>query len=73
MIFDTGHQFDTTKVTDYLIALGCHAQFIAVAHPRTNGQAEAAHNVILHGLQKKPDEAQCNCTGCCMESYSPSL
>jgi len=31
MIFDNGQQFDTTKVTDYLMT--------AVVHPQTNGQA----------------------------------
>jgi len=50
MIFDNGRQFDTAKVTDYLNTLGCQAWFTAVAHPQTNGQAEATNKVILHEL-----------------------
>jgi len=46
------------KVTDYLITLGCQARFTAVAHPQTNGRAKAANKVILHGLQKKLDDAK---------------
>jgi len=31
---------------------------MVVAHPQTNGQAEAANKVIFYGLQKKLDEAK---------------
>jgi len=58
IIFDNGRQFDTSKLTDYLQDLGCQARFTAVAHPQTNGQAEAANKSILHGLQKKLDHAK---------------
>jgi len=58
MIFDNGRQFDTTKITDYLSTLGCQAKLTAVAHPQTNRQAEVANKAILHGLQKKLDEAK---------------
>ena len=58
MIFDNGHWFGITKVTDYLSTLGCQARFIAVVHPHINGQAEAANKSILHGPQKKLDEAK---------------
>jgi len=60
MLFDNGRQFDTSKLTDYLHSLGCQAGFTAVAHPQTNGQAEAANKSILHGLQKKLDHAKGN-------------
>ena len=56
--FDNGWQFNTSKLTDYLNNLGCQARFIDVAHPQTNGQAEAANKSILHGLQKKFDNAK---------------
>ena len=58
MIFGNRWQFDTTKITDYLNTLGCQVQFTAIAHPQTNGQAEGANKSILHGLQKKFDEAK---------------
>jgi len=57
-IFDNRKQFDTTKLTDYLGALGCQARFNDVAHPQTNDQAEAVNKSILHGLQKKLDDAK---------------
>ena len=58
MIFDNVWQFDTAKVTNYLSTLGCQAQFTAVAYSQTNDHAEAANKIIiLHGLQKKLDEA----------------
>ena len=46
-------RFDTNRITDYPNTLGCHSRFTAVAHPQTNGQAEAANKFILHDLQKK--------------------
>jgi len=58
IIFDNGRQFDTSKLTDYLSNLGCQARFTAVAHPQTNGQAKVANKSILHGLQKKLDNAK---------------
>jgi len=58
IIFDNGLQFDTSELTDYLSNLGCQARFTAVAHPQTNGQAEAANKSILYGLQKKLDHAK---------------
>ena len=58
MIYDNGCQFDTMKVTDYLSTLGCQARFTVVGHPQTNSKAEVANKVILHGLQKKLDEAK---------------
>jgi len=58
MIFDNGWQFGTTKIMDYVSTLGCRARFTAVTHPQTNDQAKAAHKAILHGLQKKLDDAK---------------
>ena len=58
MILDIECQFDTTRVTDYLGTFGYQAWFTTVAHPQTNGQADAANKVILHGLQKRLDEAE---------------
>lgn len=29
-----------------------------MGHPQTNGQAKIANKVILHGLQRKPNEAK---------------
>jgi len=58
MIFDNGWQFDTAKVTDCLNTLGCQAWLTAVMHSQTNGQANVVNKVILHGLQKKLDEAK---------------
>ena len=43
---------------NYPSNLGCQARFTTVAHPQTNGQAEAANKSILHGLQKKLDNAK---------------
>ena len=60
MILDNGRQFDTSKLTDYLSSLGCQARFTAVVHPQTNGQAEAAKKSILHGIQKKLNDAKGN-------------
>jgi len=37
IIFDNGRQFDTNRLTNYLVTLGCQAWFTAVAHPQTNG------------------------------------
>lgn len=50
IIFDNGRQFNTAKFTGYLSTLGCQARLIAVAHPQTNSQAEAANKSVLHGL-----------------------
>lgn len=58
MILNNGRQFDMAKVTEYLSTMGCQAQFTTVAQPQTNGQAEAANKVILHGLQKKLDKTK---------------
>ena len=43
---------------NYPSNLGCQARFTTVAHPQTNGQAEAANKSILHDLQKKLDNAK---------------
>ena len=58
MIFNNRRQFDTTKITDYLRTLRCQVKFTAIAHPQTNGQTEAANKAILHGLQKKLNDAK---------------
>ena len=58
MIFDNGQQFDTSKIMDYPGSLGCQARFIAVAQPQTNSQAEVANKTVLHGVQKKLDDAK---------------
>jgi len=58
IIFDNGRQFDTNRLTNYLNSLGYQAQFTVVAHPQTNGQAEAANKSILQGLQKKLDDTK---------------
>ena len=57
MIFDNGIQFDTSKIKDYLIDLGCQARYTMVAHLQTKGQAEGATKLILHSVQKKLDDA----------------
>jgi len=69
MISDNLRQFDTNKLTDYLSNLGCQARFTTVAHPQTNGQAEAANKVILHGLQKKLDNVKAGGQMSCMVFY----
>ena len=58
IIFNNGQQFHTTKITDYLRTLGCQVRFTTVVHPQINKQAETAKKSILHGLQKKLDEAE---------------
>ena len=57
-ISNNGRQFGNTKITDYLGTLGCQARFTTVAHPQTNSQAKVANKVILHGHQKKLDDAK---------------
>ena len=47
-----------TSITKYLSTMGCQARFTIVAYPQTNGEAETANKVILHGLQKKLNEAK---------------
>jgi len=72
IIFDNGRQFDTNRLIDYLNNLGYQAQFTTIADPQTNSQAEAANKSILHGLQKKLDDANRKWETNCTASYGPS-
>jgi len=45
IIFDSGRQFDTSKLIDYLSNLGCYARFTIVAHPRPTAKPRRPINL----------------------------
>ena len=57
LITDNGTQFDNDHFRAFCATWGIQLRYSSVAHPQTNGQAEAANKVILDGLKKKIEEA----------------
>src|SRR3954465_11154725 len=58
IITDNGTQFTDRKFQEFVDKLGTKQHFTSVEHPQTNGQAEAANRVILHGLKRRLGEAK---------------
>jgi IS30 family transposase len=51
MITDNGTQFASRKFLEFCDEHHIHVYWVAVAHPRTNGQVEHANGMILQGLK----------------------
>jgi transposase InsO family protein len=53
IVTDNGTQFIGSQFRELPEGLQIRHHFSSVEHPQTNGQAEAANNVILNGLKKR--------------------
>lgn len=51
-------QFKNKKIFKFYEKLGVRQSFSSVAHPQTNGQAEASNKVILEGLKRRLEDAK---------------
>ncbi|XP_021751559.1 uncharacterized protein LOC110717215 [Chenopodium quinoa] len=56
MVFDHGSQFDCSFVKNFLSIYKVKFSYVAVRHPQSNGQAEAANKKILSALKKKVED-----------------
>ena len=55
---DNGAQFDNKRFKEFLEELHVEHRFTSVAHPRSNGEAEATNRIILHGLKTRLTHAK---------------
>ncbi|XP_019457605.1 PREDICTED: uncharacterized protein LOC109357992 [Lupinus angustifolius] len=60
IVTDNGTQFADRKFQELLLGLRIKQHFTSVEHPQTNGQAEAANNVIMKGIKKRLDVSKAN-------------
>ena len=60
MVNDNGTQFTDKGFREILSVLQIKHHFASVAHPQSNGQAEAANKVIVEGLRKRCRMSGCN-------------
>jgi transposase InsO family protein len=51
IITDNGFQFTGRRFLDFYDKFHIRVDWVAVAHPQTNGQVERANGMILHGLK----------------------
>ena len=51
IIIDNGKQFDNKKFSEFLAELHIEHWLISIAHPQSNGEAEAINRTILYGLK----------------------
>ena len=51
IITDNDKQFDNKKFKEFLAELHIEHRLTLVAHPQSNGEAEATNQIILHGLK----------------------
>ena len=53
IITDNGTQFDNQRFKEFLIELHVEHRFTFVAHPQTNGEADATNQTILYRLKTR--------------------
>jgi hypothetical protein len=53
IIIDNGSQFTGRKLLEFCDKFHIHVDWVAVAHPQTNGQVERANGMILQGLKPR--------------------
>ncbi|XP_050379577.1 uncharacterized protein LOC126796908 [Argentina anserina] len=58
IIMDNGKQFNNDLQITWSKARGTTLKFVSVAHPKTNGQVEAANKLIKCLIRKKLDDAK---------------
>ena len=58
IITDNGTQFNNADIISWCESHGVKMRYASVAHPKTNGQVEAANKVIKTLLKKKLDDAK---------------
>jgi len=58
IISDNGTQFANKQLKEVYVELGIKQKFAFIKHPQTNGQAESANKVLLHGLKRRLEKAK---------------
>jgi transposase InsO family protein len=53
IITDNGTQFTSKKFLDFYNNHHIHVLWLAISHPKTNGQVERANDMVLQGLKPK--------------------
>ena len=53
IITDNGSNFDSDEFRVFCASQGTRVDYASIAHPQSNGQAERANGLILHGLKSR--------------------